>query len=341
MILGIESSCDESAVALLDPQTGEVRQRIHSQIGLHRSYGGVVPDLASREHLFRFEPLLENLPLQEVTSIFVTRGPGLAGCLAMGISVARTLAWRLGVPVRGINHLRGHLYSPFAVPLRQRPTILRDGESGWFPHLGLIVSGGNTLLCRLESSGETTVLARTVDDAVGEALDKGAKLLGLPYPGGPEIEKRAAKGNPNRFDFPRAFPGKQDLRFSFSGLKTSLRYRLEKMSDSEVAEQMEDLCASYQAAAVDPLIRKIKHVLWGADYRSIGLSGGVANNALLRERFAALGEAKGLPHWIAPSSWTGDNAAMIALAGWIDPLVEKATPPPPLQIEPALGVERC
>lgn len=327
MILAVESSCDESAVAVFDPSEGTMRQWIHSQIELHRAYGGVVPDLASREHLLRFEALLrkagEVVEWTAVERIAVTRGPGLIGSLAVGMSVAYSLGWSLNRPVHALNHLRGHLFSPFHGPGtasgRGDQLLSRD----WFPHLGLIVSGGNTLLCRLERDGTTRIVARTVDDAAGEALDKGAKLLGFPYPGGPEIERSGRGGDPAVFNFPRSCPAPGDLRFSFSGLKTSLRYRLEKMDDATLERQLPDLCASYEAAVVDQLLRKVNQVLEGGDYQSTGLSGGVANNRALARGFLRLGERMGIPAWVAPRDWTGDNAAMMAFLAAVDP----ASPP--------------
>jgi len=324
MILAVESSCDESALAVFDPRDGSVQQWIHSQIELHRAYGGVVPDLASREHLLRFESLLkmvgEVVDWTALETIVVTRGPGLIGSLAIGMSVAYSLGWSLNRPVLALNHLRGHLFSPFyspsvALERMDKAPLPQD----WFPHLGLIVSGGNTLLCRLEHDGTTRIVARTVDDAAGEALDKGAKLLGLPYPGGPEIERAGRGGDPTAFDFPRSCPSPADLRFSFSGLKTSLRYRLEKMDDATLERSLSDLCASYEAAVVDQLLRKVAQVLEGCDYRSAGLSGGVANNSALAQGFAGLGKRLGIPAWIAPADWTGDNAAMMAFLAAVDP----------------------
>jgi len=188
------------------------------------------------------------------------------------------------------------------------------------PHLGLIVSGGNTLLFRLGEDRDVTILAETRDDAAGEALDKGAKLLGLPYPGGPEVERRAIKGNADAFSFPRAFADPKDRAFSFSGVKTSLRYRLEKMESDAVSSSLNDLCASYQEAVIDALIRKVRQVLRSEEgIRSLGLSGGVANNKTLRSRFQVLGDSQGIPSMIAEPAVTGDNAAMIAFAAYADP----------------------
>ncbi|WP_343075474.1 tRNA (adenosine(37)-N6)-threonylcarbamoyltransferase complex transferase subunit TsaD [Ruficoccus amylovorans] len=319
----MESSCDESALALFDPAAGLCGEWVHSQVSLHQRYGGVVPDLASREHLGNFGWLLGEASraegFEQVERIAVTCGPGLAGCLAIGLSLAKSLALAKSLPLVGVNHLRGHAFSPF-IPLHSEdPTGFRQRLAACLPHLGLLASGGNTLLFRISESLEITILAQTVDDAAGEALDKGAKLLGMDYPGGPLMEKAATGGNPERFDFPAGIPEARDWRFSFSGLKTSLRYRLEKMDDAQLALDFNDLCASYQQAVVHQLIRKTRHVLRAGKYASLGLSGGVANNTLLRESMETLAEKERLPLLPALKRHTGDNAAMIAFAAWVDP----------------------
>ncbi|MFP4358432.1 MAG: tRNA (adenosine(37)-N6)-threonylcarbamoyltransferase complex transferase subunit TsaD [Puniceicoccaceae bacterium] len=324
MILGIESSCDESALALFDPGRGTVASLIHSQLELHGRYGGVVPDLAAREHLERFPVLFRELSaahdLSRVDRVAVTRGPGLAGCLAIGISAAKGVALLRGCPVMGINHLSGHAWSPFLRSHAEDPEGFPSQLRSLLPHLGLIVSGGNTILFRIGADRAMEVLAETRDDAAGEALDKGAKLLGLPYPGGPEIERRSRAGDPGVFPFPRAFADPRDRAFSFSGLKTSLRYRIEKMDSEELSANLDDLCASYQEAAVDALVRKFRQVLRAeTGVRSLGLSGGVANNGLLRRRFEALAHEAGLPGLAAGPAICGDNAAMIAFAAFVDP----------------------
>lgn len=327
MILAFESSCDESALALLDPQRGLLGQWVHSQIALHQVYGGVVPDLATREHLERFAPMLEvaagQVDLSGVTQVAVTMGPGLAGCLAVGIAAAKAFALARNLPLVGVNHLRGHAFSPFIGLHGQDPHGFDAAFDKLLPHLGLLVSGGNTLLFSLDAQRRLRVIAQTVDDAAGEALDKGAKLLGMPYPGGPLIEAQAKQGDAKRFDFPIGICDRSDRRFSFSGLKTSLRYRLEKMSDAEVAAELPDLCASYQHAVVRQLLRKTDEELLagkqaGSPYASIGLSGGVANNTTLREALQGLGRKRRLPVLIAERAHTGDNAAMIAFAAFAD-----------------------
>lgn len=325
MILAIESSCDESAVALFDPGRGIVSESVHSQVVLHGLHGGVVPDLATREHLRQLGPLLEGIRARQgfagVREVAVTSGPGLAACLAVGMASGKALALALRVPLTGVNHLRGHVWSPF-IPVHAGspgdfPVALADS----LPHLALVVSGGNTLLVRVGEDRALQVLSSTRDDAAGEALDKGAKLLGLGYPGGPLIERRAAGGNPAAFDFPRGIGRRDELDFSFSGLKTSLRYLIEELTPARVEERMADLCASYQAAVVDALARKTRAALRQGEggYRSVGLSGGVANNGALRAALAAEAADAGVRFLAAEPRHTGDNAAMIAFAAWVDP----------------------
>lgn len=322
MILGVESSCDETALAVFDPAHGLRGEWVHSQIALHQTYGGVVPDLASREHLRHFAPLLrtaaEAVDLGPVTRIAVTRGPGLAACLAMGVAVAKALALEWGVPLVGGNHLRGHAWSPFIALHAADPARFEERIAAQLPHLGLLVSGGNTVLLRIDAQRRISVLASTLDDAAGEALDKGAKLLGLGYPGGPLIERQAASGRADAFDFPRGNNSRGTLDFSYSGLKTSLRYTLEKMTDAEVHAGLDDLCASYQAAVVASLARRTAQALELEEFRSVGLSGGVANNKALRAAIAEVGRRRGLPVYAAEPRHTGDNAAMIAFAAWMD-----------------------
>ena len=319
MILAIESSCDESALALFERGKGLVGEWVSSQVSLHAQYGGVVPDLASREHLNNFGPLLREAQLesglQGIHEIAVTAGPGLASCLAMGLAVAKSLALAWDVPVYGVNHLRAHAHSPFIPVYEDDPAGFdRRLESELLPHLSLVVSGGNTLLARIGEDRSLRLLGQTIDDAAGEALDKGAKLLGLDYPGGPLLEKKASGGNAKAFRFPRALVGKANLDFSFSGLKTSMRYLLEKMTPEEAASGFADLCASYQEAVVDVLIRKTERAIRQGDYRSIGLSGGVSNNSLLRQRFEALAAKRKLGALLSLRRHTGDNAGMIAFS---------------------------
>ncbi|MBI2813706.1 MAG: tRNA (adenosine(37)-N6)-threonylcarbamoyltransferase complex transferase subunit TsaD [Opitutae bacterium] len=356
MILALESSCDETAVAVFDPARGLVGEWVHSQIALHEAYGGVVPDLASREHLSHFGPLLQRalaaVPAEKISKLAATNGPGLAACLAMGLSTAKSLGLAWGVPVVGVNHLRAHAFSPFIALHAANPAAFDAEFAKLLPHLGLLVSGGNTALFSIDGARRITLLASTMDDAAGEALDKGAKLMGLGYPGGPQVEKLAATGNAATFEFPKAVAQRSSLEFSFSGLKTSLRYQLEKMAPAEIEQRKTDLCASYQAAVFNALVRKSglaleRGFVGGADrpdeptlqepahpadhgppssvlrplsseYRSFGLSGGVANNKTLQAELAKVAQGQNIPFLRAQPQHTGDNAGMIAFAAWAE-----------------------
>jgi N6-L-threonylcarbamoyladenine synthase len=322
MILALESSCDETAVAAFDPAAGFAGEWVHSQIALHETYGGVVPDLASREHLAHFGPILQRalatIRPEQVTQIAVTRGPGLAACLAMGLAAAKSLALVWRVPVVGVNHLRAHAFSPFISLHAANPAAFDTELARLLPHLGLLVSGGNTALFSIDEARRITLLASTMDDAAGEALDKGAKLLGLGYPGGPQVEKLAAAGDSAAFAFPKAVAQRSTLEFSFSGLKTSLRYQLEKMQPAGVEMRKADLCASYQAAVFDALVRKSRLALERGAYRSFGLSGGVANNRTLQALLENVARSQNLPFWRAQPKHTGDNAGMIAFAASVE-----------------------
>lgn len=341
MILGIESSCDESALALFDPAQGLVGEWVHSQMAVHEAYGGVVPDLATREHLRTLGPMIERVgqehDLSAVTQVAVTRGPGLAGCLAMGVAAAKALAVALPAELVGVNHLRGHAFSPFIGVHAADPLGFSGQWDALLPHLGLIVSGGNTLLFRMDRARHITVLSSTRDDAAGEALDKGAKLMGMTYPGGPLVEKLAATGDASAFDFPRGIGSRAELDFSFSGLKTALRYRLEKMAPGEIEAAKADLCASYQQAVIDALVRKTKLALNRATYCSVGVSGGVANNRTLRAAMQTLAERRRLRFLAAEPRHTGDNAGMIAFAAWVDPTIT-ASRPTELELSAGLGL---
>jgi N6-L-threonylcarbamoyladenine synthase len=316
-ILAIESSCDESALAVLDGESRRFpHESISSQVAIHQQFGGVVPDLASREHRKALPELVGRWRASDSFAIpdliAVTHGPGLACALGAGLDVARQLADFYRCPLLGINHLRGHALSPL-IPMWQE----NRSRSDLFPHLGLLVSGGNTLLFSMDESFATQVLAETVDDAAGEALDKGARMLGLPYPGGGPMEELARGGNPKAYNFPRAF-SPAIMKFSFSGLKTSLLYQLRKMQPDEIERRKADLCASYLQAVCDALVKKVNHVAKGLAPRSIGLSGGVSQNGLLRGEMETACARLNLPLLLAPRSYCGDNASMIAFAAMID-----------------------
>ncbi len=323
-ILAIESSCDESAVAIFDEDVGIVESLIHSQIDLHALYGGVVPDLASSEHLKKLPALIEKISKSEkfsgIDMVVATSGPGLPNCLAMGVSAATALANALKVPLKGVNHLRGHAYSPFINIHAQDPKNFRENLKPLLPHLGLTVSGGNTILFELDEKLHINVLAETIDDAAGEALDKGAKLLNMPYPGAPLLEKIALNGKVDKTIFPYGQNRKieDDPDFSFSGLKTSLRYKLQKLSEDEIEESKADICASYQFAVIEQLKRRADFFAKQKHYASIGISGGVSNNSTFTSEFEKLAKVRKAKFLVANREHRGDNAAMIAFAAYID-----------------------
>lgn len=307
VVLGIETSCDETAVALLRAPDTVLGQALASQVPIHRKFGGVVPEVASRRHLETLDPLVTEalsdagLSLADVDAVAVTRGPGLIGAVLVGVCYAKALAWGLNVPLAGVHHLEAHV----AAALLDRPDLE-------FPFLALVVSGGHTSLYRVDDGLAFTELGRTVDDAAGEALDKGAKLLGLPYPGGPEIERLANDGHREAIDFPRAWM-KNSLNFSFSGVKTALRVRLEKHPEDK--GNLPDVTASYQEAIVDVLATK---TVWAAareELDRIVIVGGVAANKRLREVVTERAGAVGAQVIVPPVALCTDNAVMVAAAG--------------------------
>jgi N6-L-threonylcarbamoyladenine synthase len=237
----------------------------------------------------------------------------------MGIQAAQALAAAFKKPLCGIHHLRGHLFSTWIPFFEKNPSKFFFHYTDFLPQLALLASGGNTLLVQIDASLDIQVLVATVDDAAGEAFDKGAKLLGLPYPGGPEIEKKARDGNPNVYSFPKAFSHPEEKKFSFSGLKTSLRYLLEKIPEETFSSQISDLCASYQRTIVETLIHKTRQLLFEKNFASLALSGGVAQNALLRNEMQQLAQEFSIPLFLPYPRHSGDNAAMIAFAAAIDP----------------------
>jgi N6-L-threonylcarbamoyladenine synthase len=311
-VLGIETSCDETAVALVETNpwsTDTLAQVISSQIELHRPFGGVVPEMATREHL-RNLPLLVpqvmkeiNLSLDAIDAVAATEGPGLASSLLIGHSYARALAVALSKPMVGVNHLEGHLYSPF----------FANRRAVEFPFVGLIASGGHTLLVHALGWDRYIKLGSTVDDAAGEAFDKVAKLLGMPYPGGPEIERVAIKGNPEAFGLPRSFPERDNLNFSFSGLKTAVRFFFEKSAPMQKDPVwMYDLCASFQKAVVDVLVRKSIQAVAQARVDRLAVSGGVLCNKMLRDELEFACYEAGIDLIVAEPAFCTDNAGMIA-----------------------------
>lgn len=306
-ILALETSCDETAVAIMRGRE-LLASEIASQTALHEQYGGVVPEVASRNHLVQAPRLLEsamdkaNISLGEIDCFAATSGPGLATSLMIGASIAKGLALASVKPYLAINHLEGHLLSPFF-----------ENECELQPNVSLVVSGGHTLLVQVSGLGAYRVLGRTQDDAAGEAFDKVAKLLGVGYPGGPEIERRAQAGRRDQFDFPRSMLSSRDHNFSFSGLKTAVRYTLAKI-DSPNEEAVADLSASFQQAVVEVLVRKTVRAAQESGLRLVTLSGGVSCNGELRRQLQMACDEAGLQLAIAPKSLTTDNAAMIAFA---------------------------
>ena len=336
-ILAIETSCDETAVAILrgsERQSGSdlLTSEVASQIAEHEKFGGVVPEVASRNHLAQLPRLLEraiasaNVTINEIDAFAATSGPGLASSLLVGNSAAKGLAIGAGKPFLAINHLEGHLLSPFF------------GSKKIEPNIGLVVSGGHTLLVNVRGVGNYEILGRTLDDAAGEAFDKVAKLLGLGYPGGPEIEMRAQKGDAKKFDLPRSMLNSGDLNFSFSGLKTAVRYLLPKVvipnevegsraesfkvtyrdpSTDPGDDVLADLCASFQQAVIDVLREKSLRALQQTKSRRLTLSGGVSCNRALRENLRAACQKNGIEFLVADSWLCTDNAAMIAFAAML------------------------
>lgn len=315
--LALESSCDESAVAFFCDQSRCFEERIFSQIASHAPFGGVVPELAAREHLRAFPQLLSELAqlceLQSVDRLAVTCGPGLAGSLAMGVAAAQALSIWLDRPLIGVNHLRAHALSVFIEAWRRQENLDRC-----LPHLGLLVSGGNTLLFWINERWRFRIIGETADDAAGEAFDKAAKLLGLPYPGGREIERLAQDGDSDAFSFPCAFRP-QDLKFSFSGLKTALRYFLKKIGTDAIEKELASICASYQAALCKALLEKFFYAAKTFAPKSMGISGGVSQNLYLRSRAQNFADLHGLPLLLARTELCGDNASMVAFAAALDP----------------------
>jgi N6-L-threonylcarbamoyladenine synthase len=308
IVLAVETSCDDTCAAVVAGD--EIRSNvISSQAAAHAKYGGVVPEVASRHHVELMTPVIDaalseaGLGLEDVDAVAVTRGPGLIGALLVGVSSAKALAAAHGLPMVGVDHLHGHVAANFLAPDPLEP-----------PFLCLIASGGHTLLAGVTGYDGYEVIGQTLDDAAGEALDKGARMLGLGYPGGPAIQALAGDGDPQAFSFPVAMARDPGLDFSFSGLKTALLYATRELSEDELERRKPDLAASYQAAVVSQLIAKLGRALDAGDWPAVALGGGVAANALLRERTGALCEERGLRLKLVPGELCTDNAAMIGAA---------------------------
>lgn len=335
LILGIETSCDDTATALVRDGRDVLASVSTDQDAFHERYGGIVPEIASRQHVALLSAAIEDalaraeLSLDDLDAIAVTRGPGLIGSLVVGVASAKALAFALRKPLYGINHLHGHIFAAFlerAIPPR-------------YPFLVLLVSGGHSQLVRVESATRMEILGKTRDDAAGEAYDKTARLLGLPYPGGPAMDLLAQRGNARAFAFPRHRPDPGTLDLSFSGLKTSVRYFLE--SDEGKGASREDVAASFQAAVIDVLMARLA-AAFHPSYTSVVLSGGVAANSGLQEALKDWGRKNGVEIFIPPRKYCTDNAAMIAAAAFhqrevvlADPLSLTADPNLPFALTAA------
>ncbi len=309
IVLGIETSCDETGVALYDGERGLLAHALYSQVALHAEYGGVVPELASRDHVRKLVPLLREafvgagIGFGDVGGVACTTGPGLVGALMVGASLGRALAWAWGVPAVGVHHMEGHLLAPMLEP-----------EPPEFPFVALLVSGGHTLLVEVDGIGRYAILGESLDDAAGEAFDKTAKLLDLPYPGGPELAKLAEQGDPARFDFPRPMTDRPGLDFSFSGLKTCALNTLAGLAGS--GQDKADVARAFEDAVVDTLAIKCRRALKQTHIRHLVVAGGVGANRRLRTKLTALAdELHGRVYYPRPAFCT-DNGAMIAYAGW-------------------------
>ena len=339
IVLALESSCDETAAAILCSERGLLASEVASQIAVHRAYGGVVPEVASRQHLTHLRPVVDaaleraGLRLGEIDAVAATAGPGLATSLMIGLSAAKGLALGLGKPFLAVNHIEGHLLSPFF--RRECAAFIPEIP----PALGLVVSGGHTLLVDIAGFGDYRLLGQTRDDAAGEAFDKVGKLLGLPYPGGPVIDRLARCGNPRRFDFPRSMLDSGDFAFSFSGLKTAVRYLLPKLPDCSDAT-LADVCASFQEAVVEVLVGKTVAAARASGRRTVAVSGGVSCNGRLREALQAACARAGLQLLLADGALCTDNAGMISFVA-LHRLARKIYSPLTEDIDPNLHLIPC
>ncbi len=332
VLLGIETSCDDTATALVADGRDVLASVSTNQDAFHAKYGGIVPEIASRRHVALLSAAVEdalgraNLALPQINGVAVTRGPGLIGSLVVGVASAKALAFALGKPLYGVNHLHGHIFAPF----------LDRSDPPPYPFLALLVSGGHSQLVAVESATGMRIIGRTHDDAAGEAFDKTARLLGLPYPGGPELDRLAQRGNPRAHAFPRHRPAADSLDLSFSGLKTSVRYFLESPAGRDAKH--EDVAASFQAAVVDVLMARLHAAYKRGNYRAVILSGGVAANSALQTAFRTWSDRNDVTVFIPPPQYCTDNAAMVAAAAYhqrdvarVDPLTLSADPNLPFE----------
>ncbi|MFZ7203281.1 tRNA (adenosine(37)-N6)-threonylcarbamoyltransferase complex transferase subunit TsaD [Avibacterium avium] len=314
-ILGIETSCDETGVAIYDENDGLIANQLYTQIALHADYGGVVPELASRDHIRKTAPLIQaalqeaNLSAQDIDGIAYTCGPGLVGALLVGSTIARSLAYAWNVPAIGVHHMEGHLLAP-----------MLEENAPHFPFVALLVSGGHTQLVRVDSVGQYEVLGESIDDAAGEAFDKTAKLLGLDYPGGAALARLAEKGTPNRFTFPRPMTDRPGLDFSFSGLKTFAANTINQAIKEEgtLTEQTKaDIAYAFQQAVVETLVIKCRRALQETGFKRLVIAGGVSANQQLRQALSELMAQLGGEVFYPQPQFCTDNGAMIAYTGFL------------------------
>ena len=309
-VLGIETSCDETGIAIYDDATGLMANQLYSQVKLHADYGGVVPELASRDHVRKTVPLIQaalkdaGLTAQDIDGVAYTAGPGLVGALLVGATIGRSLAFAWGVPAVPVHHMEGHLLAP----------MLEDNPPD-FPFVALLVSGGHTQLISVTGIGEYTLLGESIDDAAGEAFDKTAKLLGLDYPGGPMLSKMAQQGEAGRFTFPRPMTDRPGLDFSFSGLKTFAANTIRENSND--AQTHADIARAFEDAVVDTLAIKCKRALESTGFKRLVIAGGVSANRTLRSKLAEMMQARGGEVFYARPEFCTDNGAMIAYAGMV------------------------
>lgn len=312
LILSIETSCDETAVAVLENGKDLLADLVSSQVDLHKRYGGVVPELACRRHIEVIDPLVREAldkserTFQDLNAIAVTVGPGLIGALLVGVSLAKALSYALKIPLLPVHHLEGHIASAFI-----------EHTDIHFPSVALVVSGGHTNLYYLSKVGEYRLLGKTIDDAAGEVLDKGARMLGYGYPGGPIIDRLARRGDPEKIPFPKPYPSSTHYDFSFSGLKTSLMQTLSRLNPGKDSAIYPDIAAGYQMAIVNSLVEKTFSAVEKEKAKSVMLVGGVAANSLLRKKIVECAKYLGIPSYIPSVRYCTDNGAMIAMAGMI------------------------
>lgn len=346
LVLGIETSCDETGIALYDTERGLLAEALHSQIELHVKYGGVVPELASRDHIRKALPMIRqlmqeaNIGASDLDGIAYTAGPGLIGALLVGATLGRSLAMAWDIPAIGVHHMEGHLLAP-----------MLDNQAPEFPFVALLVSGGHTQLVEVKALGDYTLLGESLDDAAGEAFDKAAKMMGLPYPGGPQIARLAERGEPGAFVFPRPMVNRPGLDFSFSGLKTFTKNTIAAQVDSngELSEQTKaDIALAFETAAVSTLTIKCKRALAATQLSRLVIAGGVSANKKLRESLEVMVASQRSQVFYAQPKYCTDNGAMIALAGALrlkagmtEPLSINVRPRWPLdQLEPVSTLPR-